>query len=207
MHVNLNDPIGPFTVRDAREALKNLSNRWTFRDMQRQLGGTSQATRTFLDALVSLGYIERNQQEYEKTPLGKTFMLAPARTILRSTADQLVCIIPTRAPSVNSQPFAYTVTRIEVFGSYLSDAPRLGDVDIFVTLQPRFTDTEQQEKRIEERKKQCPSSDFLRRMFWAEEEVLRAIRGGNNAISLLLPDHAPFYDSVARKTIFEKDSA
>ena len=58
--------------------------------------------------------------------------------ISRKTADRIVSEVVERAKVINASPypkFMYFVKKIAVFGSYLTDKEKLGDVDIAVLLE------------------------------------------------------------------------
>lgn len=63
-----------------------------------------------------------------------------ALNISRKTADRLVSEVVERAKEINASPypkFMHFVKKIAVFGSYLTDKKKLGDVDIAVLLELR----------------------------------------------------------------------
>jgi predicted nucleotidyltransferase len=58
--------------------------------------------------------------------------------ISRKTADRIVSEVVERAKEINASPypkFMHFVKKIAVFGSYLTDKEKLGDVDIAVLLE------------------------------------------------------------------------
>ncbi len=60
--------------------------------------------------------------------------------ISRKTADRIVSEVVERAKEINAAPypkFMHFVKKIAVFGSYLTDKEKLGDVDIAVLLERR----------------------------------------------------------------------
>jgi len=81
---------------------------------------------------------------YEITDLGISLALASgASRIKRRTADKIIEQLLDRVNQVNlDDRFLYSVTAVVAFGSYLSDSPDLGDIDLAIQLTPREPDPE-----------------------------------------------------------------
>ncbi|MDB5581506.1 MAG: hypothetical protein JWR80_6682 [Bradyrhizobium sp.] len=59
--------------------------------------------------------------------------------VRRERADRLVSALAMEAERINNDPLPwYNVTRLSVFGSYLSSKPVLGDLDIAIRTTPRW---------------------------------------------------------------------
>lgn len=84
--------------------------------------------------------------------------------------------------------FTYHVSRIAVFGSYLdSSKQKLGDLDIAVELQPRFSANDQKEADKEAARLRAPSYirlSFIDWLFFAKIEVWRFIKGRRCSVSI-----------------------
>jgi hypothetical protein len=66
-----------------------------------------------------------------------------AKPLLRQTAERLLDELLERIRTLNDDPrFLARVEKAIVFGSYLSSADRLGDVDVAIHLVPRESDGE-----------------------------------------------------------------
>lgn len=130
--------------------------------------------------------------------------------IKRETAERYVQDVIQRAREINQGAYAWRVEQIEVFGSYLTDKPVLGDIDLMVTLVPRYADPDQHEQILLERQKTAPSK-WIRarpswaRAYWPVEEVHQAIRGQNKSISIHTADERqPLIDGGAEfESIFD----
>jgi predicted nucleotidyltransferase len=130
----------------------------------------------------------------------------------RQTADHFVELIRERAEEVNRGPYAYRVKRIEVFGSYLTDKQDLGDLDVLVTLRPRYAEQSQFEALAEDRRRAAEQAGrafplHLNRIYWPTEEVHRALRRRNRTISI---HHDTEREPLARhgatfQTIYEEE--
>ena len=86
-----------------------------------------------------------------------------ARPISRRDACRRVEEFLARARSVNSDDsWLYRVGKVVIFGSYLNDQDRIGDIDLAIRLERRVRVAED----------------------WAENEVKRYLRGGARCLSL-----------------------
>lgn len=104
----------------------------------------------------------------------------------RSTAERLLRELIGRVESIQGDDsLAYRVSDLVLFGSYLSDREDLGDLDVAVNIVRRFEGDEQLCIEEERREATCPASaDFILRLFWPNEEVLRMIRNRSAWIQL-----------------------
>ena len=77
---------------------------------------------------------------YRITDVGRSLARASgAKRIERVTAEQALTEFMGRVIQSNdNQNYLYSVSRVVVFGSYLNNEDRLGDVDVAVDLQPRI---------------------------------------------------------------------
>lgn len=109
----------------------------------------------------------------------------------RSTAERLLRELIGRVESIqDDDSLAYRVSDLVLFGSYLSDREDLGDLDVAVNIVRRFEGDEQLCIEEERREVTCPkSADFVLRLFWPIEEVLRMIRNRSGWIQLTDLDH------------------
>lgn len=108
-------------------------------------------------------------------------------TVTRAHAVELLRGLIERARAVNDgAEFSYVVTRIAVFGSYLSDKDPIGDLDVAVRIKPRYSDRDQQheanQRRLKARKTRAVNlSDYFG---WPEIEVWRFLKARSTAMSL-----------------------
>ena len=151
-------------------------------------------------SLIREGYVARNGKVegeivFKFTDRGSALGRASgARRIARETAERAVRDFICRVKAVNDNPsFLYEVTDVVVFGSYLSDAPNFGDVDIAVRLRSRITDNEQRVAReIEHAHKSGRSfSRFIDELTWAQDEVMLALKARKRTVSV-----QPWYSFV-----------
>lgn len=106
--------------------------------------------------------------------------------IRRSTADRMVKELQERILEINSDDrYAYKVGRAVIFGSYVnSDCDTLGDIDVGYLLEKRFSDRARHDSLVESIRRNHRCSDWLLRLAWPMEEVIRRIRNRSGYISL-----------------------
>lgn len=106
----------------------------------------------YAEELERLGYIVKlrppdQDSIYGLTDLGTRLVNASAtKPLSRKTADRLVKEFLSRCRALErlKDLYAYTVDELYVFGSYITEAPTLSDIDFGLSLRPRFEDREQQ---------------------------------------------------------------
>jgi predicted nucleotidyltransferase len=152
----------------------------------------------FLRGLESLGLIEPtetpspdNESAFEITIRGNAFANATAATpIRRSTADAALRQFMERLDRLNAGgDYVYQVVSAVLFGSMLSAAERLGDVDIAIELEPKMTADAEFRSCCEARRKLAvrrgtffsSTVDFV---LWPRTEIFRALRARARALSL-----------------------
>jgi hypothetical protein len=152
----------------------------------------------FLRGLESLGLVEATEHQhsdgdagYEITIKGNAFANASAsKPIRRSTADIALRHFMERLDRLNaSGEYVYRVESAVVFGSMLSVAERLGDVDIAVHLQPTITQEVEFRSRREARRllasrRGTHFSSTVDWVLWPRTEIFRALRARARALSL-----------------------
>jgi hypothetical protein len=146
------------------------------------------------EALIGEGLIERAinyaGREYFKMTAAAT-QLANARLlprIDRAKAERIVDEFIERIEAINADPNVVSrVTAVDAFGSYITDAPDLGDIDLFVTWEtkdpPDGPDLIQWHLAVADRSGRSLST-YSERLNFAEREARRRARGGNPYLSL-----------------------
>lgn len=153
--------------------------------------------------LVREGYVVRkgtlaDQVLFEFTDLGNALARASgAKRVLRSTAARSLQDFMGRVREVNENPnYLYTVTAVAIFGSYLKDTARLGDVDIAVRVDSRIVDND---RRVDQELQHARNSDrsfprFIDQLTWAHHEVMLALKARKRTVSIQA------WDSFVRMT-------
>ena len=127
---------------------------------------------------------------YELTDEGNRFAQATAAAPLRrATAVRKLREFMARVDQVNqSDKFAYRVTRVVLFGSFLTDAERMNDIDLAVELAPRWDgfDIGIQYQKEQERVRLAPrhrTRHALAVEQWPWREVLLFLKARDRAFS------------------------
>ena len=148
MHIEPGSHIGGVPIMSVRDFLKNMNENsiWSLKQASRFLELDSSSARTLLDELEKQGLVYRDDQSSEErwriTSEGIRLGEASARKkVKRQTADRIYAEFLDRIKSVNDDPYyLYKVTRVVVFGSYMSDAPSVSDIDIAVEVMQKEKD-------------------------------------------------------------------
>jgi len=123
------------------------------------------------------------------------------KRINRSKANFYVTELLRRADDINANlELLYRVKRITAFGSYITDAADLGDIDIAVELEFKLS----REQRVEANKARARASgrlnlSLLDELSFGEREVKQLLRGRNRYISVTN------YDSLEKLRTPTKD--
>ena len=147
-----------------------------------------------LSALLALGYIAEEEKQYpdgeqfyKLTKLGKEFSRASgAKRLKRETAKQTLESLMSRIEEVNANPrFLVRITRAVVYGSYVRGEGTVGDLDLAVDYESKFTG----EERNEAYKKHFKASGRVNRTIfdvwlWPELEVKLFLKNRKRTISL-----------------------
>jgi len=113
-----------------------------------------------------------------------------ALNISRKTADRIISEVVERAKAINASPypkFMHSVEKIAVFGSYLTDKEKLGDVDIAVLLKRRREDKHPDPMHdtyecIRLHNKNVP--DFMQAVSFPETIAFQTLRNRSKSLSI-----------------------
>lgn len=198
--LDLNGEIAGHSARLVRRLLRAAS--W------RLVGAQSAASvlkvpvsraRLALHRLHALGYLEpasskdtHRRGRWVATRLGVS--LAAARGVprmKRATADRLMAGVMERAAFLagTGHEYAFCLGELLVFGSYLTDTPTLGDLDLAACWVPRFAEKDRQWAYLQARIDKALNagrrfSNYTAELHWPLLEVQRYLRGRSGRISL-----------------------
>lgn len=163
------------------------------------LGVELSTARLLFQKLCELGFIEpapplfsasHTQDHFWFTTVkGNALANATARKpISRKTADRLIEEFLTRVQHVNAGDYAYWVKRVIVFGSYLSDAPTISDVDLSLELEDRYKDSEARKRGHEARIAAAEEAgrhfkDYIQMLVWPQQEVFLFLKHHTPSLS------------------------
>jgi hypothetical protein len=168
---------------------------WTVKEAAPVLKVSEGAARRLVYALRVLGYVEVVPQQrpgtWRNTMAGNALANASAAPpISRAEASRQLQQFLERVALVNADDaLPQRVGKVVIFGSYLSNQDRIGDIDLAIRLdrRPQFAErwTEVVLARAESAERRGRRfRGFLDRLAWAEDEVKRLLRGGTRLLSL-----------------------
>jgi hypothetical protein len=150
----------------------------------------SKATR-LLRALTVEGFLTADNKAWSLTKEGIRMRGATAaKPLHRQTADRLLGDLLQRIDLLNRDDhFLARVEKAVVFGSYLSNADRLGDVDVAIELARRESDYDRHLKSnyrrvADEERKGRRFSNMLDQICWWQQEAMLFLRNRKRGLSL-----------------------
>ncbi len=157
---------------------------------------SADAAVNFLSKLADLGLIEKSheregKQLFQLTNNGHAFANASAaKPIYRKTAERVLAHFLERVHEVNGNPvYLFRVKNVVLFGSMLSDAERLGDVDIAISLEPKVSDTNAYRAWATARRDEAEAAGrhfhtLFESGIWPRQEVLLQLKARSRSLSL-----------------------
>lgn len=136
--LDLAEKVGDYTLREIRDLLRWLGNR-SFRRfaVARRLKLSKRDAYAVITSLADRGFLAVNPHDpdlFEATIQGVRLRNTRMwKRIPRARADKIVAALVARAEEMNASSgdeWLYQVDRILAFGSYTSNSPTLGDIDI-----------------------------------------------------------------------------
>jgi predicted nucleotidyltransferase len=202
MRIDSKEQIADVEILKVRDLLRRVNNtdEWEADFVVNRLKISPKKANRLIIELNRRGYIEpiriyRQKQFYRKTLKGSTLGLASAaKPVTRKTANRIFSEFMDRVSQVNSDPsFLVKVKKILVFGSYLTDALRINDIDVAVELtwkenHPLVLNKDRAQlalnlSNIAENKGKKFSS-FIDRLEWPEHEVRLFLKSRSRTLSI-----------------------
>lgn len=166
-----------------------------------------------IEAFESEGYFEKFRDDGNKTRWQLTMKAATlaqasaAKKVKRATADKHYQAFLQRVHEINfNDSYLYQVTKVALFGSYLTEANLVSDIDLFiwVSCKPKF-DTDFTIIR-EQRTKEMLSEgrrfkNLSEEMHWPELDVRKYLKNGSRVISI--QGHNEGYEQSEHEIVFE----
>jgi predicted nucleotidyltransferase len=217
MHINPGDTISGIRVIKLRDFLRKSgqSVKWREEYISSSLHLHGKQTLELLAELENRGYIEKDefydgQQYWHNTIRGNALGGASAaKPYKRTTAEKALGEFMGRVQKVNSDPYyLYKVTRVVVFGSYLTGAPEVSDVDLALDITPKEKDLAIRSRQLAKRREDAEKSGkrFNNIAEWAgaaELEIWSFLKSRSRIISLHLAS-GELQDLVGGKMIFDE---
>lgn len=216
MRIQANSIIAGQPALEIRKLFKNIHEHGSIDGIAKALNVNLEAAQRIQDQLFEEEYIEfkdefSTETKYWHTTIkGNALINASARKpISRKTAEKIVAQFLGRVKDVNNNDYAYYVTKVIIFGSYLSNSSTLGDVDFAIDLEFRTEDIKIRRefllKRAQIAREQGKSfRNFSEEIGWAQTEILRILKAHSSSISLhIISSEKEFLESIPTKTLLE----
>jgi hypothetical protein len=171
------------------------------------------AAHDFLNQLVVLGFIKERSGHnehsfFELTDYGVNLAYASAaKPIHRETAERVLTEFLERVERVNATPeYVYRVDTAILYGSMLSDAERLGNVNVAVNLESKAKDeTEFQEwsgtRRHAARVKGRSFSTIVEQAYWPRAEVYLQLKARSISLKLSELSHVELLKNLSYRVL------
>ncbi len=217
MHINPNDSISGVNIVKIRNFLRKSgqSEKWRADYVSSLLHLNEEQMLNLLTELERMGYVEKDKFDYgeqywHNTVNGNSLGNASAaKPYKRKTAEKALTEFMKRVQEVNSNPYyLYKVTRVILFGSYLTDTAEVNDVDIALEILPKEKDIELRGVKLEKRRMEIEESGkrFNNITEWAgaaEIEVWNFLKSRSRVISMHIATKELF-DLAGGKVIFDE---
>jgi predicted nucleotidyltransferase len=203
MRIDSKEKIADVAILKVRDFLRRVNNtdEWEDGFVVHRLKISPKKANRLVNELNRRGYIEpiriyRQKQYYRKTLKGSTLGLASAaKPVTRKTANRIFSEFMDRVRQVNSDSsYLVKVQKVLVFGSYLTDAIRINDIDVAVELtwkenHPMVLNEEDKAQlalnlSIMAEDKGKKFSSFLDRLEWPEHEVRLFLKSRSRTLSI-----------------------
>jgi predicted nucleotidyltransferase len=168
---------------------------------------------TWLTENEYLVLVTKRPKEWEMTTKG--FALAnatAAKPVHRSTAERVLNAFLKRVQEVNANPYyIYKVSRVVVFGSYLSDKERIGDLDIAIDFKSKIDAINVFRKmhrlRVAEAKARGRTFLLHEEVDWPRREAELFLKSRSRTLSLHTWEiHEEFIKSGQYKILYDENS-
>lgn len=221
MNINPRDKICNISIIKVRDFLKKYSNDeiWFKSTISYDLKISAKQSAEVIKELSKLGYIEsagrfKEKEVWKKTLMGSTFSLASAaKPVLRSTAQKHLSLLLKRVEEVNNEPkYLFKVSKVVLFGSYLTDAEKVSDIDIAIKTEWKAEHSKVKgNNKVEVSLKHAEKAENKGRHFstyfdylaWPEYEVRLYLKSKSRVISLHSINDS-ILEQTETKTIFEE---
>jgi len=146
---------------------------------RQRIAGDDYAVRRFLaDLVTDESLIQDRADHWTVTVKAKELQFESRGRLTRDKADSLVGELLARVRALNADAkYAFKVDSVVLFGSYLSNRDRIGDVDLAIALRPRLQNKEAQKALEEVARSRGPRSrNIVEHMYKPQREVRRALK-------------------------------
>jgi len=199
MRIHPDALVAGFPAKRIRELLRQSDEFLSCHAATKILGLDGNNARHLLDRLAQEGFIERNtdvpvseiEHYWKRTLKGNALSKALfSRPVSRRTAEKTLSEFMNRVYQVNSHSrFLYIVRKVVLFGSFLTDAAFVGDLDLAVDLERKEPDGEKHVQMALARAREAAEngrrfSNFVEMICFAEQEVKRFLKARSRIIQM-----------------------
>lgn len=215
MRINAKEMIAGYPAMKVRGLLRRGSSGLCAQMVLDALKVDDAAAAELLAALEADGTIEKSKNDegwWRPTVKGNSLIMASASAPMqRKAANKLLVDFLKRVEQVRDDPkYVNKVTSVVLFGSFLSDAPTLGDIDLAILFRRAYADPDVQEQAEKKCRQDAEDSgrnfpDFIARLFWPENEV-RMFLKSRRKFSIHDPrSDGPIIEAGPHVTIYEDE--
>ena len=217
MRIKSDEVVAGFPARRIRELLRQSVDCLSVRHATKILEIKTEQAVQLLELLEQDGFLERNpaspnsdgEQSWKRTVKGGALANALfSKPVSRQSAEKTMSEFLHRVQQVNSNTrFLYGVRKVIVFGSFLSDAPFVGDLDLAVDLCPKEKDPRKHSELIRARANEATSCgrrfrDYVEALRFAEQEVMMFLKARTRTLQLTCCDDGVL-DITESRVIYE----
>ncbi|WP_441256757.1 hypothetical protein AB7Z32_37175 [Bradyrhizobium sp. 482_C4_N1_1] len=197
MEVNKHDTVAGIPLIEIRNFLRHYRDgtSFTVAEVEAELGVPRTQAELVTQAMIVAGFAEPraekdrpiSKSDYSITKLGSRLCVARfVKRITRAKGDTLVKQMLERVAEINERDeLVFRVKRVRTFGSYASDAPEVGDIDLAVDWEQRHPDRDIIEQLLARADASGKSlNTYMARLNYGEVEVERLLKGRNPYISI-----------------------
>lgn len=194
MNIDPKTLLGGAPILKVRDFLKRYgATGWLPEDLRERFGQT--VADHLLGVLVSEGYVNHaeisREWRYGNTAKGGQLARASgAPPVARAKAEIALKAFLERCEEVRTQPeFLFTVHEAILFGSMLTDKPKVSDVDVAIALKPKEKDLNRLAALMDDQVRQADLnglrfSNFVERLGYPNTRVIRFLKARSRIIQL-----------------------
>jgi predicted nucleotidyltransferase len=197
MHIDPKSTIVGFSSLKVRDFLrKEKETVWTLETVKHSFKLTSAKAKILIRELERFGLIESHKsigsKEYwQVASKGRTLSLASAaKPLYHKTAQKKLEQFLERVRQANERKdFIYKITRVAVFGSFLTDRDRINDIDLAVEYVRKTKNYDRYLKEASERlgialRGGRRFDNIVSQIFWPQKEIALFLKSGSRSISM-----------------------
>jgi hypothetical protein len=199
MRIKPDAVVAGFPARQIRKLLRQSVDSLLARDAMKILQLDKKTAIQLLERLEADGFLEKvpiwpnsnDEQSWKRTVRGGALANALfSRAVSRQSAEKTLSEFLDRVRQVNSDNrFLYRVLKVVVFGSFLSNAPFVGDVDLAVDLRQKEKDGSKHTELILARANEAAAAgkqfrNYAEALSFAQQEVIMFLKARSRILQL-----------------------